>query len=59
MLGLIFNVGGNVVKFLVAVFLGRISDWLSRHPRGWRDQRWFTASVLGGLVLHVALSARR
>ncbi len=58
-LGLIFNVGGNVVKFLVAVFFGRISDWLSRHPRVWQYQPWFTASVLGGLALHVALSARR
>jgi hypothetical protein len=35
-LGLIFNVGGNVVKFLVGVFFGRISDWLSRHPDVWQ-----------------------
>lgn len=35
----------------LAVFFGRIGDWLS--------QRWFTASVLGGLAPHLALAARR
>lgn len=58
-LGLIFNVSGNIVNLAVAVFFGRIGDWLARHPRVWRYQRWFTASVLGGLALHLALSARR
>jgi threonine/homoserine/homoserine lactone efflux protein len=59
LLGLIFNVGGNIVNLLVALFFGRIGDWLSRHPRVWQYQRWFTASVLGGLALHLAFSARR
>jgi threonine/homoserine/homoserine lactone efflux protein len=59
LLGLIFNVSGNIVNLLVALFFGRIGDWLSRHPRVWQYQRWFTASVLGGLALHLALSARR
>ncbi len=58
-LGLIFNVGGNIVNLMVAVFFGRIGDWLSRHPRVWQYQRWFTASVLAGLALHLALSTRR
>lgn len=58
-LGLIFNIGGNIVNLLVALFFGRIGDWLSCHPRVWQYQRWFTASVLGGLALHLALSARR
>lgn len=58
-LGLIFNIGGNIVNLAVALFFGRIGDWLSRHPRVWQYQRWFTASVLGGLALHLALSARR
>ena len=49
----------NLSNVVVAVFFGRISDWLSRHPRVWQHQRWFTASVLGGLALHLALSARR
>lgn len=59
LLGLIFNVGGNTVNLLVALFFGRIGDWLSTHPRVWQYQRWFTASVLGGLALHLALSTRR
>ena len=59
LLGLIFNLGGNGVNLLVAVFFGRMGDWLSRHPRVWQYQRWFTASVLGGLALHLAISARR
>ena len=59
LLGLIFNIGGNTVNLLVALLFGRIGDWLSRHPRVWQYQRWFTASVLGGLALHLALSARR
>lgn len=59
LLGLIFNVGGNIVNLLVALFFGRIGDWLSHHPRIWQYQRWFTASVLGGLALHLALSSRR
>jgi len=59
LLGLIFNVGGNIVNLLVALFFGRIGDWLSQHPRVWRYQRWFTATVLGGLALHLALSVRR
>jgi threonine/homoserine/homoserine lactone efflux protein len=59
LLGLIFNVGGNIANLLVALFFGRIGDWLSRHPRVWQYQRWFTATVLGGLALHLALSARR
>jgi threonine/homoserine/homoserine lactone efflux protein len=58
-LGLIFNVSGNIVNLAVAVFFGRIGDWLSHHPRVWHYQRWFTASVLGVLALHLALSARR
>ncbi len=59
LLGLIFNVGGNTVNLLVALFFGRIGDWLSTRPRVWQYQRWFTASVLGGLALHLALSTRR
>ena len=59
LLGLIFNVSGNIVNLLVALFFGRIGDWLSQHPRVWQYQRWFTASVLAGLALHLALSARR
>ncbi len=59
LLGLIFNVGGNTVNLLVALFFGRIGDWLSTHPRVWQYQRWFTASVLGGLAWHLALSTRR
>lgn len=58
-LGLIFNVSGNIVNLAVAVFFGRIGEWLARHPRVWLYQRWFTASILGGLALHLALSARR
>ena len=59
LLGLIFNIGGNTVNLLVAVFFGRIGDWLSHHPCVWQYQRWFTASVLAGLALHLALSTRR
>ena len=59
LLGLIFNVGGNIVNLLVALCFGRIGDWLARHPRVWQYQRWFSASVLGGLALHLALAGRR
>ena len=59
LLGLVFNVGGNAVNLAVALLFGRIGDWLARHPRVWRYQRGFTATVLGGLALHLALSARR
>jgi threonine/homoserine/homoserine lactone efflux protein len=58
-LGLMFNVSGNIMNLLVALFFGRIGDWLSRHPHVWRWQRWFTGSVLGALALHLALAARR
>lgn len=59
LLGLVFNVGGNAVNLAIALFFGRIGDWLSKHPHVWRYQRWFTATVLGGLALNLALSARR
>lgn len=59
LLGLIFNISGNIVNLAVALFFGRIGDWLSQHPRVWLYQRWFTASVLGGLALQLALSSRR
>ena len=36
LLGLLFNVGGNTVNLLVALFFGRIGDWLSTHPRVWQ-----------------------
>lgn len=58
-LGLIFNVGGNSINLAVALFFGRIGDWLSHHPGVWRFQRWLTASILGGLAAHLVVAARR
>jgi len=58
-LGLILNVGGNNVDFLMALFFGRTDDWLSQFPRVWQYQRWFTVSVLRRLALRLVLSARR
>lgn len=57
--GVVFNVGGNAVNQAVAVFFGRIGDWLWHHPRVRRYQRWFTAGVLAGSALSLALTARR
>ena len=57
-LGLLFNVMGNVINLLVALTFGRLSEWLSRHPGVWRGQQWLTASILGGLAAHLVLSDR-
>jgi len=59
LLGLIFNVGGNSINLIVGLTFGRLGDWLGRHPRAVRVQRWFTASVLGALAATLALAARR
>jgi len=58
-LGLIFNFGGNTINFCVAMLFARMGDrLLSSHPDAWRVQRWFTASILGGLALYLAVSER-
>ncbi len=58
-LGLIFNINGNTINLCVALLFGKMGDrLLSRHPQAWRLQRWFTASVLGGLALYLAVTER-
>ena len=59
LLGLVFNFGGNTVNLTVALTFKQIGDrLLSDNPNAWRIQRWFTASVLGGLALYLAASER-
>jgi len=58
-LGLFFNFGGNTINLCVALLFGRMGDrLLSSHPDAWRAQRWFTASILGGLAAYLAASTR-
>lgn len=59
LLGVIFNIMGNLINLVVALFFGRIGEWLSDHPGVWRFQQWFTASVFCGIAAHLLLAARR
>ena len=58
LLGLIFNVMGNLINLAVALSMGRLAEWLGRHPAVWRAQQWLTATLLGGIALHMVLSER-
>lgn len=58
-LGVIFNVTGNSINLAVAYFFGRLGDWLSSHPRVWRMQQWFTASVFCAIAGHLVFAERR
>ena len=46
LLGAIFNIMGNAINLLVALFFGQIGDWLARHPGFWEGQKWVTAALL-------------
>lgn len=59
LLGIIFNVMGNSINLAVAFFFGHIGDWLSRHPRIWRGQQWFTATVFCAIAAQLVLLQRR
>jgi len=55
LLGAIFNVMGNCINLVVALFFGQIGDWLARHPGFWVGQKWLTASLLAAVALHMLL----
>ena len=59
LLGVIFNVTGNSINLAVAYFFGHLGDWLASHPKVWRLQQWFTASIFGAIAGHLILADRR
>jgi len=59
LLGIIFNIMGNSINLVVALFFGHIGEWLSEHPGVWRLQQWFTATVFCGIAAHLLFAARR
>ena len=58
-LGGFLNCVGLATLTAVALSAGGLGDWLRRHPRVQRGQRWLTAGLLAGLALRVALPERR
>lgn len=58
LLGIMFNLTGNSINLMVALFFGHIGEWLSRHPRVWQFQQKFTATVFFGIAAHLLLSGR-
>lgn len=58
-LGGFLNGAGLAVKTTVALSAGGLGDWLGRHPRVQRGQRWLTAGILAALALRVALPEPR
>ncbi len=58
LMGIIFNVMGNLINLAVALSMGRLAEWLGRHPAVWRGQQWLTATILGGIAMHMVLSER-
>lgn len=58
-LGSMLNLLGLAVKTTVALSAGGLGDWLRRHPRFQRVQRWATASILAALAVRIALPERR
>lgn len=59
LLGVIFNLLGNSINLMVALFFGRIGDWLAGHQHVWRWQQWFTASVFCAIATHLVFAGRR
>jgi threonine/homoserine/homoserine lactone efflux protein len=59
LLGVIFNLLGNSINLMVALFFGRIGDWLASHRQVWRGQQWFTASVFCAIAAHLVFAERR
>ena len=55
LLGLVFNIFGNAMNLSISLFFGSMGDWLARHPNFFRMQRLFTATVMTGLALHLAI----
>jgi threonine/homoserine/homoserine lactone efflux protein len=58
-LGIIFNINGAVVNFIVAVFASRAGSVLRSRLRDSKIIRWISASVFIGLGLRLALSGRK
>ncbi|HIP22819.1 MAG TPA: LysE family translocator [Rhodobacteraceae bacterium] len=58
LLGIIFNITGNSINMMVALFFGHIGEWLNAHPSVWRVQKWFTATVFCGIAAHLVFAPR-
>lgn len=58
-LGLIFNVMGNLINLIIALTFGQIGDWLNKHPRVWTGQKFVTSTILAGLAGHLVFFSGR
>ncbi len=47
-----------VILSLIVLAAGRIARWLTARPGWLRVQRWFMATVLGGLAVKLATDRR-
>ena len=58
LLGMIFDIGGTLVNFAVAIAAGGLGDRLSRNIRIIKWQRRLTGTLFIGLGVRVALTRR-
>jgi threonine/homoserine/homoserine lactone efflux protein len=58
-LGAWFDAGGTLVNILVALLIGRMSDWLRQNPRWLLIQEKITGGVLLALGIKVALTSKK
>jgi threonine/homoserine/homoserine lactone efflux protein len=58
-LGAWFDAGGTLVNILVAILIGRMSDWLRHNPRWLLIQEKITGIVLLALGIKVALTTKK
>ncbi|GEM_PF-171042 len=56
LLGVIFNITGNLINLSVALLFGNVADWLAAHPKAWRMQQWFSATVFCAIAAHMLWS---
>ncbi|WP_257352084.1 LysE family translocator [Pseudalkalibacillus decolorationis] len=48
-----------IVNSLIVIFAGQVSIWFGKRPVWIKIQRWFMATVLGGLAVSLALEQRK
>jgi len=56
--GAVFATGGLAWILMIAYVFGHAGNWVARHPRALRAQKWITGSSMLGLALFVALEER-
>jgi len=56
LLGVIFNITGNLVNLSVALFFGNVADWLATHKKAWRIQQWVSATIFCAIAAHMLWS---